>query len=285
MRTSSSLKKNLDCVCVDGQADFFGMPVHLVPTELVESEFWRIVSSIDEDVVVEYGADLHSMDHGSGFPTVNSRNLLPGDEEYATDGWNLNNLPNLEGSVLGFINADISGMKVPWMYVGMCFSAFCWHNEDHWSYSINYLHWGEPKTWYGVPGDDAEVFETAMKAAAPELFRSQPDLLHQVAHRLTSRFVGRTWQKKPRTDRVFFLFLVSAAGDHHEPEQTDGRGRRARLPTRPARRRVRHHLPARLPHRIQSGFHPPSCIHTVPNNGNATSNTSTPSTPLLLMTS
>lgn len=104
------------------------------------------------------------MDHGSGFPTKDSMNLFPGDKEYASSGWNLNNLPVLEGSVLGYINADISGMKVklnqikavkslfflvqvPWMYVGMCFATFCWHNEDHWSYSINYLHWGEPKTW------------------------------------------------------------------------------------------------------------------------------------------
>lgn len=48
------------------KADYFNMPGHLVPTSVVEKEFWRIVSSIDEDVVVEYGADLHSMDHGSG---------------------------------------------------------------------------------------------------------------------------------------------------------------------------------------------------------------------------
>lgn len=129
------------------KADYFNIPVHLVPTELVEREFWRIVSSIDEDVAVEYGADLHTMDHGSGFPTKNSLYLLPGDLEYADSSWNLNNLPLLEESVLGHINADISGMKVPWMYVGMCFATFCWHNEDHWSYSINYLHWGEPKTW------------------------------------------------------------------------------------------------------------------------------------------
>lgn len=72
------------------------------------------------------------------------------------------------------------GMKVPWMYVGMCFATFCWHNEDHWSYSINYLHWGEAKTWYGVPGGKAEEFELSMKKAAPELFQSQPDLLHQL---------------------------------------------------------------------------------------------------------
>lgn len=152
----------------------------MVPTSLVEKEFWRIVSSIDEDVTVEYGADLHTMDHGSGFPTKTSVNLFTCDQEYAESSWNLNNLPVLRGSILGHINADISGMKVPWMYVGMCFATFCWHNEDHWSYSINYLHWGEPKTWYGVPGSQAERFEQSMKSAAPELFHSQPDLLHQL---------------------------------------------------------------------------------------------------------
>jgi histone demethylase JARID1 len=39
---------------------------------------------------------------------------------------------------------------------------------------------GEPKTWYGVPGSKAESFEASMKMAAPELFQSQPDLLHQL---------------------------------------------------------------------------------------------------------
>lgn len=39
---------------------------------------------------------------------------------------------------------------------------------------------GEPKTWYGAPGYAAEHLESVMKKLAPELFESQPDLLHQL---------------------------------------------------------------------------------------------------------
>lgn len=197
------------------KSEYFNMPVHMVPTATVEREFWRIVSSIDEDVTVEYGADLHTMDHGSGFPTKTSLNLFPGDKEYADSSWNLNNLPVLEGSVLGYINADISGMKVPWMYVGMCFATFCWHNEDHWSYSINYLHWGEAKTWYGVPGSKAEAFEETMKSAAPELFHSQPDLLHQLVTIMNPNILMNAGVPVYRTDQHAGEFVVTFPRAYH----------------------------------------------------------------------
>ncbi|KAG8296501.1 Lysine-specific demethylase 5A [Homalodisca vitripennis] len=188
-----------------------------VPTNLVEKEFWRIVSSIEEDVTVEYGADLHTMDHGSGFPTKQTvTNKSSSDtKKYAESSWNLNNLPVLEGSVLGHINADISGMKVPWMYVGMCFATFCWHNEDHWSYSINYLHWGEPKTWYGVPGCKAEIFETAMKSAAPELFQSQPDLLHQLVTIMNPNVLMESGVPVYRTDQHAGEFVITFPRAYH----------------------------------------------------------------------
>ncbi|KAG5835344.1 hypothetical protein ANANG_G00242890 [Anguilla anguilla] len=99
---------------------------------------------------------------------------------YLSSGWNLNNMPVMDASVLTHVSASICGMKLPWLYVGMCFSSFCWHIEDHWSYSINYLHWGEPKTWYGAPGYAADRLEEVMKKLAPELFLAQPDLLHQL---------------------------------------------------------------------------------------------------------
>uniref|UniRef100_A0A3P9HBK9 [histone H3]-trimethyl-L-lysine(4) demethylase n=1 Tax=Oryzias latipes TaxID=8090 RepID=A0A3P9HBK9_ORYLA len=163
------------------KSDYFNMPVHMVPTELVEKEFWRLVGAIDEDVTVEYGADIASKEFGSGFPIPNGKfKVSPADEKYLKCGWNLNNLAMMNPSVLTHVTADICGMTLPWLYVGMCFSSFCWHIEDHWSYSINYLHWGEPKTWYGAPGFAAEQLESVMKKLAPELFESQPDLLHQL---------------------------------------------------------------------------------------------------------
>ena len=142
----------------------------------VEKEFWRLVESITETVEVEYGADIHSTTHGSGFPEVEKDPLNP----YSRDPWNLNILPLHPESLFRHIKSDISGMTVPWLYVGMVFSTFCWHNEDHYTYSANYQHFGSTKTWYGIPGSDAKRFEQAMKQAVPELFEQQPDLLFQL---------------------------------------------------------------------------------------------------------
>ncbi|MXQ92512.1 hypothetical protein E5288_WYG001018 [Bos mutus] len=198
------------------KSDYFNMPVHMVPTELVEKEFWRLVSSIEEDVIVEYGADISSKDFGSGFPVKDGRRkMLPEEEEYALSGWNLNNMPVLEQSVLAHINVDISGMKVPWLYVGMCFSSFCWHIEDHWSYSINYLHWGEPKTWYGVPSHAAEQLEEVMRELAPELFESQPDLLHQLVTIMNPNVLMEHGVPVYRTNQCAGEFVVTFPRAYH----------------------------------------------------------------------
>ena len=58
-------------------------------------------------------------------PTLETHPLDP----YSKDQWNLNNIPIVADSLLRYIKSDISGMTVPWTYVGMTFSTFCWHNE------------------------------------------------------------------------------------------------------------------------------------------------------------
>ena len=71
-------------------------------------------------------------------------------------------------------------LSQPWIYVGMVFSTFAWHKEDHYTYSINYHHFGDTKTWYGIPGEQDDKLEHAMRQAAPELFEQNPDLMFQL---------------------------------------------------------------------------------------------------------
>ncbi|GJM87193.1 hypothetical protein PR202_ga03123 [Eleusine coracana subsp. coracana] len=148
--------------------------------EDIEGEYWRIVERPTEEIEVIYGADLETGTFGSGFPKSSSDVKSDAELKYAQSGWNLNKLPRLQGSVLSFEGGDISGVLVPWVYVGMCFSSFCWHVEDHHLYSLNYMHWGAPKMWYGVPGKDAVNLEAAMRKHLPDLFEEQPDLLHNL---------------------------------------------------------------------------------------------------------
>lgn len=94
--------------------------------EDIEGEYWRIIEQPTDEVEVYYGADLETAAFGSGFPKASSLVAESESNQYANSGWNLNNFPRLPGSVLCFEGCDISGVLVPWLYVGMCFSSFCW---------------------------------------------------------------------------------------------------------------------------------------------------------------
>jgi len=119
-----------------------------LPPRLVECEYWREFLSTGDATHVEYGSDVE----GSGFST-------DAEDPLGSSPWNLNRLPRLPGSLLSCLDMAIPGVTEPMLYVGMLFSTFCWHVEDHNLYSINYHHLGAPKTWYGVPGDAAGAFE------------------------------------------------------------------------------------------------------------------------------
>lgn len=177
----------------------------------VEREFWRLVNDVDEEVQVEYGADIHCTTHGSGFPTIEKHPTNP----YSTDPWNLNVLPYHPESLFRHIKTDISGMTVPWVYVGMTFSTFCWHNEDHFAYSANYQHFGATKTWYGIPAEDTEKFEKAMKDAVPELFETNPDLLFQLVTLLTPDQLKKAGVRVYATDQRAGQFVLTFPKAYH----------------------------------------------------------------------
>ena len=65
---------------------------------------------------------------------------------------------------------EIPGVISPYLYFGMYRSFFAWHTEDVDLYSVNYLHFGEPKVWYCVPPEHRRKFESAMQSSVPELF-------------------------------------------------------------------------------------------------------------------
>jgi [histone H3]-trimethyl-L-lysine4 demethylase len=97
-------------------------------------------------------------------------------------GWNLNNLPYV--SALQYLNESAGGVTRPMIYVGMMFSSFCWHTEDNFLYSINYVHTGAPKRWYGVPASAAHLVEQAFEGEVPHLIQKQPNLLYLLVTQL-----------------------------------------------------------------------------------------------------
>ncbi|XP_021305628.1 lysine-specific demethylase JMJ706 isoform X2 [Sorghum bicolor] len=118
-----------------------------LPARYVEEEFWREIAFGKMDFV-EYACDVD----GSAFSSS------PHDQ-LGKSNWNLKNFSRLPNSVLRLLQTPIPGVTDPMLYIGMLFSMFAWHVEDHYLYSINYHHCGAFKTWYGIPGDAAPGFE------------------------------------------------------------------------------------------------------------------------------
>ncbi|XP_077440052.1 lysine-specific demethylase 4A isoform X2 [Vanacampus margaritifer] len=81
--------------------------------------------------------------------------------------WNIGSLNTILDTVENESGVKIKGVNTPYLYFGMWKAAFAWHTEDMDLYSINYLHFGEPKSWYAVPPEHGRRLERLAKGFFP----------------------------------------------------------------------------------------------------------------------
>ncbi|GJQ14402.1 hypothetical protein GpartN1_g6193.t1 [Galdieria partita] len=193
----------------------------------LEAEYWRLVDNSQDAISVYYGSDLFTNLCGSGFPSFEERekfieenlknpNIIEQYDKYLLHPWNLNVLPELSSSLLSCLNVKIPGITIPWLYIGMLFSSFCWHNEDSYMYSLNYMHEGEGKVWYGCPGGiNAALFEASLSVCIPELFDANPDLLYNMVTTVNPLRLSKMGTKVCRTIQHAGEFIVTMPQAYH----------------------------------------------------------------------
>ncbi|XP_059840010.1 lysine-specific demethylase 4A-like [Hypanus sabinus] len=81
--------------------------------------------------------------------------------------WNIGHLNTILDVVEKESGITIEGVNTPYLYFGMWKTTFAWHTEDMDLYSINYLHFGEPKSWYTVPPEHGKRLERLAKGFFP----------------------------------------------------------------------------------------------------------------------
>ncbi|XP_017159813.1 lysine-specific demethylase 4A isoform X5 [Poecilia reticulata] len=81
--------------------------------------------------------------------------------------WNMAHLNTILDTVESESAVKIKGVTTPCLYFGMWKSAFPWHTEDMNLYSICYLHYGQPKSWYVVPPEHGRRLERLAKGFFP----------------------------------------------------------------------------------------------------------------------
>ncbi|XP_040976696.1 lysine-specific demethylase 4C isoform X6 [Aquila chrysaetos chrysaetos] len=114
--------------------------------EDLERKYWKNLTF----VAPIYGADINGSIYDEGI-----------------EEWNIAHLNTILDVVGEECGISIEGVNTPYLYFGMWKTTFAWHTEDMDLYSINYLHFGEPKSWYAVPPEHGKRLERLAQGFFP----------------------------------------------------------------------------------------------------------------------
>ncbi|KAM4641068.1 lysine-specific demethylase 4A [Discoglossus pictus] len=152
---------NNDKYCTPRYADF----------EDLERKYWK---NLTFNAPI-YGADVNGSLYDKG-----------------VEEWNIGHLNTILDVVERESGITIEGVNTPYLYFGMWKTSFAWHTEDMDLYSINYLHFGEPKSWYTIPPEHGKRLERLAKGFFPGSAQScEAFLRHKMT--LISPFILRKY--------------------------------------------------------------------------------------------
>ena len=160
----------------------------------LERAFWKRVTYSPP----LYGADVEGSLFDPGCP-----------------GWHLSRLDTVLQRTLAAVGVHIPGVTSPYLYWGSWRALFAWHTEDYDLYSVNYLHFGAPKTWYAIAPEHRQRFETAALSAAPELFRACPEFLRHKELLLSPQLLRASGVPFTRITQHPREFVITAPGAYH----------------------------------------------------------------------
>lgn len=110
----------------------------------IEGEYWRIIENPTEEIEVLHGSSTETSASQSGFPLKTNPRDVTECPQYVESGWNLNNTPKLQDSLLRFESCNSSSILIPRLSIGMCFSSNQWVRftvfslrKDFFSFNLN----------------------------------------------------------------------------------------------------------------------------------------------------